>query len=78
MLPDAVKADYATRSAKLEKRELTGAEKELVSSVASVVDELIQVDSFSKIGAERYEPDPNYVRPALKGSRFVVKKCDII
>ena len=69
VLPDAVKADEIQARAKKEKRDLTADEKKLIETVNSLVNDIIQVDSFDKLGIEKIAGD-DYIRPALKGSRF--------
>lgn len=69
ILADSVKADEIVASAKKAKRELTAEEKALVTRVNKVLDELIQVDSFDKLGAEKYEGE-DYIRPALRHTKF--------
>ena len=41
----------------------------MVEEVARVVNEIIQVDVFDKIGSEVSE-GPDYVRPALRHTKF--------
>ena len=69
IFPKAVEADKAVAAAKKTKRELTKEERALVDHVNSVVNELIQVDSFDKLGIEKHMGD-NYIRPGLRGTRF--------
>jgi len=68
-LPHAVAADKAVAAAKKAKRELTADEKALVAKVQEVVNTIIQVNSFDKIGSEKHE-EASYVRPALRGTKF--------
>jgi acyl-CoA dehydrogenase len=69
IFPDSVRADKAVSAAKKAKRPLTTDEQALVDRVNHVVDRLIQVDAFDKLGAEKYEGD-DYVRPALRHTKF--------
>lgn len=69
-LPKAVEADKILSKARKEKRQLTAAEQALVDEVEKARDAIIQVDVFQRLGAEVHE-GPDYVRPALKGTRFV-------
>jgi acyl-CoA dehydrogenase len=69
-LPDAVKADAAVAAAKKAKRPLSAEEQALVQRVTAMADKLIQVDVFDKLGIEKHEGD-SYVRPALRGTKFV-------
>eukprot|EP01038_Epipyxis_sp_PR26KG_P004530 gene4530-6395_t len=69
ILPRAVECDKLVASAKKAKRELSTSEKQLVAEVAAVVNDIIQVDEFEKLGAEITE-DVDYVRPALRHTKF--------
>jgi hypothetical protein len=68
-LPLAVEADEIVKQAKKAKRELTADEQAKVDRVTTMANEIVQVDVFDKIGKEKYEGD-DYVRPALRGTRF--------
>lgn len=70
ILPLSVEADKIVSKAKKEKRSLTKDEQELVLKVQTAANEIIQVDSFDKIGIEKYQDD-DYVRPALRGTKFI-------
>lgn len=69
ILPKALEADAAVAAAKKAKRALTAEETAMVEEVARVVNEIIQVDVFDKIGSEVSE-GPDYVRPALRHTKF--------
>lgn len=69
-LPLAVEADKVLARAKKEKRSLTADEEILVKKVQDMANEIIQVDDFDKLGLEKHQGD-DYVRPALKGTKFV-------
>lgn len=69
ILPQAVEADKMVAAAKKAKRSLTAEEQALVDKVNAIVNELVQVDVFNKLGAEKYE-DADYVRPALRHTKF--------
>jgi acyl-CoA dehydrogenase len=69
IFPQAVAADKMVAAAKKAKRALTEEEKALVAKVNKVVNELIQVDAFDKLGAEKNQGD-DYVRPALRHTKF--------
>jgi len=76
ILPKAVAADKAAAAAKKEKRSLTDAEAALIKEVQDAANEIIQVDVFDKLGAEKKEGD-EYVRPALRGTRFANMKASV-
>ena len=57
-------------AAKKAKRALTPEEEALVKRVTEVVDQLIQVNTFEKLGIEKIMGS-DYVRPALRGTKFV-------
>lgn len=69
LLPKAVAADKAAAAAKKDKRELTADEKALILEVQELANEIVQVDVFDKLGAEKREGD-SYIRPALRNTRF--------
>jgi len=69
ILPKAVATDKIVAEAKKAKRELTAAEQKMVSEVAAVVNELVQVDVFDKLGLEKHLGD-DYIRPALRHTKF--------
>lgn len=69
ILPLAVQADKNAAAAKKAKRSLTAEEQALADKVAAVVNELVQVDSHEKLGAE-HTAGEDYVRPALRHTRF--------
>lgn len=73
ILPKAIAADKAVALAKKEKRELNAADKALLAEVESIVNDLVQVNSFDRLGAEKFEDD-NFVRPALRNTRFAHMK----
>ena len=75
-LPLVIKTDAMLAKAKKEKRALTPEEQKEVDKVAAIVDRIIQVDSFEKLGIEKHMDD-NYVRPALRGTRFVEEKVPV-
>jgi alkylation response protein AidB-like acyl-CoA dehydrogenase len=70
IFPLSVEVDKFISKAKKEKRSLTKEEQDLVLKVQTAANEIIQVDSFDKIGIEKYQ-DNDYVRPALRGTKFV-------
>ncbi len=76
IMPLSVKADQAVAAAKKAKRPLTTEEQALVDKVAVVVDNLIQVDVFDKLGVEKHMGD-DYIRPALRGTRFAAKELQL-
>lgn len=69
ILPQSVEVDQIVAAAKKAKRELTADEKKKVDHVNAVINEIVQVDVFDKIGSEKYESD-DYVRPALRHTKF--------
>jgi len=69
IFPQAVAADNAVAAAKKAKRPLSADEEALVAKVNSVVNELVQVDSFEKLGLEKNMGD-DYIRPALRHTKF--------
>ena len=72
-LPEVVKMDQILASAKKSKRALTVEEEQLVARVQALVNDIVQVDSFDKLGMEKRFGD-EYVRPALRHTRFVTKE----
>ena len=56
-------------AAKKAKRALTVEEQKQVDHVTAVVNRIVQVDAFDKLGAERFEAD-DFVRPALRHTKF--------
>ncbi len=56
-------------AAKKAKRALTPEEQKQVDHVTAVVNQIVQVDAFDKLGSERYESE-DYVRPALRHTKF--------
>jgi acyl-CoA dehydrogenase len=69
ILPKAIAADKAVATAKKEKRELNATEKAMLAEVQSVVNDLVQVNVFDRLGVEKREDD-SYIRPALRSTRF--------
>jgi alkylation response protein AidB-like acyl-CoA dehydrogenase len=69
ILPKSVAVDKMVADAKKAKRDLTAAEKAQVAEVAAVVNELVQVDVFDKLGLEKHMGD-DYIRPALRHTKF--------
>lgn len=69
LLPKACEADRIVSAAKKAKRSLTEDEQKLVSLVEEAANVIVQVDSFEKLGKEKYESEA-YVRPALKDTKF--------
>mmetsp|Transcript_1606 Transcript_1606/g.1678 ORF Transcript_1606/g.1678 Transcript_1606/m.1678 type:complete len:761 (+) Transcript_1606:162-2444(+) len=69
ILPQVVQMDEMMAKARKEKRELLTHEKEMIARVQLVVDQIVQVDVFEKLGVEK-QMDNSYVRPALRGTRF--------
>lgn len=63
----AVEADKILAKIRKEKRNATAAEQKLIDEVEAAREQIIQVDSFSGLGAETSKP-AGYVRPALVGS----------
>jgi acyl-CoA dehydrogenase len=76
ILPEAVRIDKLIADAKKAKRELTVEEKTQISKVQSVVNELVQVDSFDKLGIEKFVGD-DYIRPALRHTKFANMKTPV-
>ena len=75
-LPLVIKMDALLAKAKKEKRSLTAEEQKDVDYVTSLVDKIVQVDVFEKLGIEKYADD-SYVRPALRGTRFVEERVAV-
>jgi hypothetical protein len=69
VLPMSVEADKVVAAAKKAKRALTADEQKLVDKVNAIVNEIVQVDVFDKVGGEKNEGD-DYVRPALRHTKF--------
>jgi acyl-CoA dehydrogenase len=68
-MPRSIAVDRMVSEARKAKRTLTAAEQEEVEAVRVLVDKLIQVDAFEKLGLEEGMGD-DYIRPALRGTRF--------
>lgn len=56
-------------AAKKAKRALTAEEQKQVDYVTGVVNKIVQVDAFDKLGSEKYESE-DFVRPALRHTKF--------
>jgi len=69
ILPHAVAVDEMVFKAKKEQRQLTAAEEEAILKVQEVVNQIVQVDVFDKLGVELTAGD-DYVRPALHNTKF--------
>jgi acyl-CoA dehydrogenase len=69
VLPRSIEVDKIVAAAKKAKRALSTEEQKLVDDVNAVINQIVQVDVFDKIGAEKYEGD-DYVRPALRHTKF--------
>lgn len=69
IMPLAIETDKIVAAAKKAKRELTAEEKAQVEKVQAVVNEIIQVDVFDKLGSEVHE-NADFVRPALRHTKF--------
>jgi acyl-CoA dehydrogenase len=76
ILPEAVKMDKILAEAKKAKRELNADEKALVAKVTAAVNEIVQVDSFEKLGIEKHMGE-DYVRPALRHTKFENMKAPV-
>lgn len=68
-LPMVMQADELLAKIKKEKRSLTPDEERFIAKVNAIVDQIVQVDVFDKLGVETHMDD-SYVRPALRGTRF--------
>lgn len=68
-MPRSIAVDAMIATAKKDKRALTPAELTEIEAVRVLIDKLVQVDSFDKLGLEQ-EMSEGYVRPALRGTRF--------
>ena len=55
-LPKAVEADRILKALRKERREPTASEKALIEEVEAAREEIIQVDSFERVGKEAYMP----------------------
>lgn len=64
-----MEADKVSAAAKKAKRSLTPDEAALVARVVAAADQIVQVDSFEKLGSEKFE-EATYIRPALRGTKF--------
>ena len=73
IFPKSVEADKIIAAAKKAKRALTAQEQALVDEVNAAVNEIVQVDSFEKLGIEKHMPE-DYVRPALRHTKFAHMK----
>lgn len=76
ILPESIAVDKMVADAKKAKRELSAEEKARIAKVNAVINELVQVDVFDKIGIEKHE-GPDYVRPALRHTRFANMKSNV-
>ena len=75
-LPLVIKTDAIVARAKKEKRSLTSEEQKEVDYVTALVDKIVQVDVFEKLGIEKFADD-SYIRPALRGTRFVEERVAV-
>ncbi|KAJ1437270.1 hypothetical protein B484DRAFT_392834 [Ochromonadaceae sp. CCMP2298] len=69
ILPQSVAVDKMVAQAKKDKRSLTASEQMEVERVNAVINEIVQVDVFDKLGIEKHMDD-TYVRPALRHTKF--------
>lgn len=77
ILPKAVAMDKVLAQAKKDKRELSESEKKQFAEIQEVVNKLVQVNVFDKLGLEKHMGD-NYVRPALRNTRFENMKSHVV
>jgi len=75
-LPLVMEADELLAKIKKEKRALTASEEAFLAKVNAIVDQIVQVDVFDKLGVEKHEDD-SYVRPALRGTRFASSSAQV-
>lgn len=75
-MPKAVQVDAMVAKHKKAKTSLSAEEQKLVDEVTALVDHLIQVSSFDKLGKEKLM-DESYVRPAMKGTKFAALKAAV-
>jgi len=73
-LPVVCNADDIAAKLRREKREPTEAEKTVLQEAVDLRDDLVQVDSFEKMGAT--ENIPGYERPALVGTREMLASSE--
>jgi acyl-CoA dehydrogenase len=76
IFPQSVEADKVVAAAKKAKRALTTEEQALVDKVTAVVNDIVQVDSFDKLGIEKFVGD-DYIRPALRHTKFEHLKAPV-
>jgi len=76
VLPLAVEADKAVEAAKKAKLTLTAEEAALVAKVSKMVNEIVQVDVFDKLGSEQ-TASADYVRPALRHTKFAQQSVKV-
>lgn len=67
--PKAIEMDKLLFESKKTGRALTISEIKFIDEVKIAIDDLIQVDSFDKLGIE-INADENYIRPALRNTKF--------
>jgi hypothetical protein len=69
ILPKVLEMDKLVSEIKKSKRSVTVEEQKFIDSVNKVVNDIIQVDEFDKLGIEKHQ-DSDYVRPALRNTKF--------
>eukprot|EP00912_Choanoflagellata_sp_UC4_P001711 UC4_evm3s1092 len=72
-LPVCVSADEISKILRKEKREATPEEQDVLDLAVKLRDEIVQVDSFEKLG--KLEEQQGYVRPALASTVQRLKKA---
>lgn len=76
ILPKAIAADKLAAEVKKAKRHFTPDEQALIDQVNEVVNQLVQVDVFEKLGLEKHVGD-DYIRPALRNTKFANLKTPV-
>eukprot|EP00981_Chlorochromonas_danica_P003091 scaffold614_cov157-Ochromonas_danica.AAC.9 len=76
ILPKAIAADKLAAEVKKAKRHFTPDEQALIDQVNEVVNQLVQVDVFEKLGIEKHVGD-DYIRPALRNTKFANLKTPV-
>jgi len=67
---------FAVEAAKKAKLTLTAEEAALVAKVSKMVNEIVQVDVFDKLGSEQ-TASADYVRPALRHTKFAQQSVKV-
>ena len=69
IFPQSIEVDKIRANVKKTKRSISPEEQAIIDHVEKVVDTLIQVDSYDRLGKEKLM-DETYVRPAMLNTKF--------